>query len=458
MNLTQKKLLEELELLTKSERIKLSEGVVDLAYRGNLASDGQLLPVSTIPLIINQKVITGVHTKLDILTEALVLLETYAFSAEGKPVYDRLLSSLSDKAQEIIEYSQYESDFSLQNRHRRIDIRMNPHTGDLSVLRINQTDPVGVSRHDTMLQIGGTVLDTIGFSFQDCGIAESLLLWFIEEFQQRNPEQFPTSIALVVEHGQSDKLTDLPMIAEKIVELCRDEYQYELQIMNCYPSDISLWDSAMWLGDDKIDMIWRNTEYMTMYNEDKESVEDFISICNNSNDHLVINSARGLIAESMESFVLLSDPHFVKILGLSQEKAEVLQDIITEVVNPFYSKELISNIIAEKEEWHSLFSDKRVSTEIEYGYNHTVESWSDLVHERSLNKGFVFQRNVAHSNLELWDIDHDGDLINQVGDVEFSSYHVNGKFSDSLLAKARVQVDGEMFQGSEVRLLPVKVV
>ncbi len=458
MLITQEKLLSKLNSLTVSERKKLSEQALDTAYRRNLSIDGQLVPFSAIPYLINKDVVAKVISKLEVLTEALILLERYAFSSEGEGVYNRLMNSLSKPSRKFAQQCQFESDSSLENRHRRFDCRLNSETGEVTLLRVNQSAPIGMSYHDTIHQISNSVLTAVGLEMQNSSVAESLLMWFIEEFQQRNPEQFPTSIALVIEHGHGEKLSDLPMIAERIMEICKEEYQYDLQIFTCFPEDLTLWDDAIWFGEESVDMIWRNSGNLDRYEDDRESVEDFLSICKESKDHTVINSTRSFITESAESLALLMDPVILSKIGVSAENTNTLKEVIPETINLRYDGDSVSEIIGEKDDWQSICSDHTLGLVREFGENHTAESWSALVHDRSQREGFVFQKRVSLSEITVWDIDEQGDLHEDSVQFEFCAHHINGKFTSSVLSDVGAPMNNQLGGNGGIHLFPIVVV
>ncbi|MCP4297644.1 MAG: hypothetical protein GY786_18760 [Proteobacteria bacterium] len=240
MKLTQENLKKELLSLNDSERRKIYDKAQEIAYSRNLAIDGQKLPFITVPFLVEKTFMDDVLKKFDTLTEALILLEKYALSPSGKAVYDRLMDSLTEGGRELVNQCKFESDFSLKRRHRRFDSYISPSSRTASVIEVNQAAPLALSYHDTVQEIGDTILDAAGFQMQKRGVAESLLQWFIDEYQERNPKQLPKRVALVIEHGYPPKLTDLPMISERIMKLCNEKFGYDLDIITCFPYEITL--------------------------------------------------------------------------------------------------------------------------------------------------------------------------------------------------------------------------
>ncbi len=437
----QNQLIENLKSISLQERKNLFDELEKHAYANNLEIGGQKLPFIKIPFILDKELIEHSLIKFDSLTEALISLEKYALSSEGKEVFERLMNSLTEGGRELVNQCSYESDFSLKRRHRRFDSYIDPVARTASVIEVNQAAPLAISYYDTVQQVADITLSKAGFSSKKHNITEAMLEWFIAEYQERFPKKFPKTVALVIEHGYAPKFTDLPTMAQRIMEKAKEKYHQEIEVLTCFPYDIRLQNDTPYFGNIPIDMIWRNSVYMTQYKEDGEYLDDYLTICNNPEKYLLINATRVWLTRNKETFALLSNTRLQETLGLSEQQKRDLAEIIPYSVNGFYEKEVLVEIIENREEWITKPSDAGFGKGVEFGSNHSLDSWKAIVEKRSTEFGYIFQKRVSYPKAEVWDIDEDGSLITHHIEFDICPHHINGAFTGTVLSRANIISD-----------------
>jgi len=444
----------EAELSNNNVRTKLEEAPCQKLKRINKEckeiekydsfEDGRLkisslpIPMYTVPYVFNKNSVMNILKKLDIFIEAIIKLEKYALNNKGGKIYKRLINSLTPGGRYLVEQCSFESEYSLRRRNRRIDGYFDVGTGNYSIIEINQAAPLALHCYDISQRVAVHFLNSIGFYYEPIILANHILDWFVGEYNERNPGKFPANIALVIEHGYYMKFTDLPGMARICEELALRRYGEKMTIKPCFPYDIKLSGDKIYLDGTEINMIWRNSVYMTKYREEGYDIKDYEEICSNPDKYLIINSTRSWLTRTKEVFALFWDDECCKNLRLSFEEIEFIRELIPPSLNLKYRPDMFDEILKEKELWITKPSDAGFGKGVEFGTNHSRDDWEKIMIERAENEGFVFQRRIIYPESEILDIDNDGSVLHNNVEFDFCPHHVNGKFTGTILARSNI--------------------
>ncbi len=412
------------------------------ALEQGLEIDGKFLPFIAFPFFMNDQTVSRSTLQIQILIDTLCKMEELALSQNGQDVFLRLTNSLSRGGKHLVNICNYESKFSLARRHRRVDAYLLPN-GETKVIEVNQAAPLALHFYETSQELAQIMMKKLNFPYQIRPIAPRLLDWLVDEYQARNPNKLPRTIALTIEHGYPPKFSDLPKMAKRIEKLALEKFGESICIKICFPYEIKLKNNkAILIQDSKetqVDLFWRNSVYMQKYIDEGKDISDYETILKNPEDFLIINSTRSWLTRNKETFSLLWDNELLKNLGLSKNEIEVIKQIVPETHNLFYSKEKEEMILNDKSNWISKPSDAGFGQGVEFGSNHDNKSWQNIVKERQSIPGFVFQRRVKYPTIEVMDLSSEGEIIKHVVEYDFCPHHINGKFFNSALSRANIK-------------------
>lgn len=437
-------LKDKLSQLSKAKRLEVASEIKKTVINENLKLGETYLTLLPLPLIVKKEAFSKLNKRLDVLADLFVVAEKYALSSEGSDIYDRLQSSLSDGGKKLLARSNFESEFSLTRRYRRVDAFYDCITEQTGVIEVNQAAPLGTNFYDVSQKIAQYVLRELGFDYEPCFVAPRLLDWFIDEYRWRmqNKNIFPKTIALVREHGYPAKMTDLPGVALHCEKYAEEKYGEKIKIIPCYPYEISLSGNNIMLGNLKADMIWRNSVYMDSYRSQGLNISDYEKILSKCEDFLVVNSERAWLTRTKEFFALFADGELYSKLGFTEEQRKILEDIIPLTVNLNRNPEYTAIISEEKDLWISKPSDSGSGKGIVFGHSFDKDGWRTIIEDRATD-GFVFQRKIKPPSIDTVIIDEDGSIENITVDYDFNPHHVNGAFSYSALVRALPRAGGE---------------
>ncbi|MEQ8170389.1 MAG: hypothetical protein ABRQ38_16000 [Candidatus Eremiobacterota bacterium] len=403
-----------------------------------LKSDPMPVTVFPVPYIVTKDIIKNVTGKLDFFIQALIKLEQHILCDRGGLLYNRLMNSLTPGGRHLVEECNFESDYSLKKRHRRIDGYLDFFTGDFSIIEVNQAAPLAIDFYDVSQRMASHFLNSLGFFYQPVLLAHHILNWFVDEYTYRYAGKFPHNIALVIEHGYLPKFIDLPRMALICEELAREKYGEKLSIKVCFPYEISLSGEKIMFDNHEIDMIWRNSVYMTKYREEGLNIKDYETICHNPDKYLIINATRVWLTRTKEVFSLLSNEECRKEIGLSEEEDRIIKEIVPYSVNLKYETQVAETVIKEKDLWITKPADAGFGKGVEFGAAHSEKSWISIIKERTEQDGFIFQKRVTYPTIRVTDIDDDGHLINHCVEYDFCPHHINGAFTGTALTRTNV--------------------
>jgi hypothetical protein len=403
-----------------------------------LRSDPMPVTVFPIPYIVKKETVEDVTKKLDLFIDSLIKLEKYVLSDSGIPLYNRLMNSLTPGGRHLVEECTFESEYSLKKRHRRVDGYLNFNTGSFSIIEVNQAAPLAIDFYDVSQRMAAHFLNSLGFFYQPVLLAHHILDWFVDEYIYRNPGKFPHNIALVIEHGYLPKFIDLPQMALICEELAGDKYGEKLSIKVCFPYEISLSCEKIIFDNQEIDMIWRNSVYMTKYREEGLNIKDYETICHHPEKYLILNATRVWLTRTKEVFSLLSNEECRKEICLSEEEEKIIKEIVPYSVNLKYETHMTETIIKEKDLWITKPADAGFGKGVEFGASHKEKEWIDIIKERTANEGFIFQKRVIYPTFQITDIDEKGHLINHQVEYDFCPHHINGAFTGTALTRTNV--------------------
>lgn len=428
---------ERLLKLSQDDRARIFLETEKIAQSKNMQIGGKYLPFIHVPYIVEKKTINQNLNKLDIVISTLNKLENFSLSSNGRPIYDRLMNSLTPGGRYLVKQAKYESDYSLDHRHRRVDGYLFSND-QIKIIEVNQAAPLATSFYDTCQDISKYVLEELEIEHQVNHVHPHILEWFIGEYQTRFKGKFPKVIALPIEHGYEPKFSDLPNMAKRVEKLALDKYGEKIEVVLCFPYDISLKNGSAYVSNKKIDMIWRNTVYMKSYRDEDKDINDYETILNNPEDHLIINSSRAWLTRNKETFAVMWDDKCMSGLNMTNEELQTLRSFLPETHNLFHNQLKWTDILEDKENWISKPSDAGFGAGVEFGSNHSKDSWLKLMEYRASEAGYVFQRKVPYPRQNVLDLTQSGDLIERLVESDYCPHHINGKFTGTALSRANI--------------------
>lgn len=434
MKLSKEAVDEGIRRKSRSELAAVYNAMSDVAESENMRIGDVRIPFLTSPLIADDSAAAGIEASLSLLMELMVRTEKLAFSSSGADIYDRLMSSLTDGGRRMVEGVDFESDFSLSRRYKRIDSFA---SGDsCSVIEVNQAAPLASHFHDGAQRIIKVMLDSIGIDFEPHLVCPHILKWFICEYEERfGKGSYPERIALVIEHGYPPKFTDLPGVAKDCSILSEKLCGRKLEFVVCFPYEVRLEGCSIIAKGLKCDMIWRNSVYMDSYRKQGLDISDYEKILSNGRDFLIVNSSRAWLTRTKEFFSLFADGTLFKRLNFSDKESEVLRSVIPLTVNISRNQEYDEDILKNRREWISKPADSGFGKGVVFGNAFSESDWRMLMEERRTD-GFVFQRRIKPSSSSFTVFNSEGAVSEAVFEYDYCPHFINGAFHRTALARA----------------------
>jgi len=452
MMLSSEALYERLAELPIERRRAIAEAGRQLAEREGLDSPEIPFAFHHLPIALDRERVSAALRSCGAVVQGLIRLERRALGADGGEIRDRLLASLDPPGRRLFELCNFESDYSVERRFRRVDAMIEPGGAGGRVLEVNQAAPAFIHFHDALQRIASEQLGMIGFDHEPDLLAPRVAAWLVGEYRHRyGTGAAPETIAVVSEEGYLYKRLELPAFTAACERAARDRLGCDTAFRLCFPHELSLRDGRVWLGDRRIDMIWRNSALLDSYAGREQEIEDYRRILARHDEHLIVNSTRVWLTLTKDALSLLSSGPVLVQLGFTPDERSQLLDAVPRTVSLAREPDVADEILRSREEWISKPAAGSFSQGFEAGWWHTDASWLALVRERS-SREFVFQRFVRRSPGDLCEIDSAGELHRRTVTYEFSPHHVDGAFPGTVLVRARV--DGA--KGG--RIVPVIVV
>ncbi len=438
MELTESHVIESLGALSREKRANLVRECSLIARNEELHIGGKPIPYFHVPLFLHKSALEPVLENLRFFVDAMIALENHALKEEGRPLFDRLMASLTTGGRALVNQCSYESPFSLRHRLRRIDGFFDPHRLAYSIIEVNQAAPLANHYHDVGERIAAHVLNNLGYDYKPNLMAPHMLEWFLDEYRERyGPGRAPHHIALVIEHGYPPKFTDLPCMAMAMEERAREKYGHDLKFHTCFPYEMKLAGNQMRLHDLHIDMIWRNSVYMTGYREQGLDLKDYDTILNNPDRFLVVNATRSWLTRTKELFAIIWDDDAMKEAGFPGRETDRLRGLVPPTFNVKRNPEKKEEIRKDRSWWISKPTDSGFGKGIEFGASHPDDSWEALLQERACD-GYVFQRRIASPAGTARDLDDHGEQVEHHIEYDFNPHHVNGDFHGTALVRTSI--------------------
>ena len=448
MALTQEMLRERLAALPVARRRAIAEAGRQLVDREQLRSQSIPFSFHTLPMVFGSGEVQRALASCDAVIRGLIRLEQQALAPEGDDLRRRLLAAVGPAGRRLFDMCSFESAYSLERRFRRIDAMLE--AGVCRTLEVNQAAPAFLHFHDALQRIATEVLGMIGIEHQPALLAPRVAAWLVGEYRHRfGTGAAPGLVAVVSEQGYPFKQLELPAFTAACERAAREQLGCEAAFRLCYPHELALRGRRAWLGDARVDMIWRNSALLDTYASEQE-IADYLRICERHDEHLIVNSTRVWLTLTKDALSLLSSDAVQARLGLSPEERARLHEAVPRTVSLARDPELAEEIAGAREDWISKPAAGSFSRGFEPGHWHTDESWRALVRERS-HPEFVFQRLVRPQSRDLLDIDESGELREYRIRHDFCPHHVDGSFPGTALVRGRIE--GE----AGGRIIPIAV-
>jgi hypothetical protein len=437
MDLTQDNLIEAVKSASAQKRKKIFEDCSAIAQAEDLRILEKPISFFALPFCVEAKAVDAACRKLDPFVSALLRLEEYALSDHGKNIFERLMASLTSWGQDFVRQCPTESVYSLNHRHRRIDGFLDPATGSYLINEVNQAAPQALAFHDTGQQIAAHALAELGFSFEPHYLAPHILDWLFGEYKNRFNGALPDTIALVIEHGFPTKFTELPAIGKACEKLALSKYGHPLKIIVCFPYEIKLCQGSMMLGEQRIDMIWRNSGWMISYKEQKLDLVDYEQICSNPDKFLLVNTIRTWLTRTKEVFAIFWDDAAMNEIGFSEFERKAVRQVVPFTVNLQRTPEMRQEASLAKDRWVSKPTDSDFGKGVQFGNAHSQASWEELLAERQQD-GFVLQERIVYPVAGAINLAGDGSFEETRVEYDFCPHHIDGRFTGSALVRSRL--------------------
>jgi hypothetical protein len=448
VELTRESLRERLAALPPARRRAIAEAGRRLVDREQLRSESIPFSFHILPLVLDAGEVQRALASCEAVIRGLIRLEQHALGPDGEDLRDRLLAAIGPAGRRLFDMCTFESTYSLERRFRRFDAMLED--GACRTLEVNQAAPAFLHFHDALQRIAAEVLAMIGIEHRPALLAPRVAAWLVGEYRHRSGiTSAPELVAVVSEQGYPFKQLELPAFTAACERAAR-ELGCDTAFRLCYPHELALRGGRAWLGEARVDMIWRNSALLDTYAR-QEEIADYVRICQRHDEHLIVNSTRVWLTLTKDALSLLSSDAVLARLGLSAEIRARLGQAIPRTVSLARDPQHAEEIAGAREEWISKPAAGSFSRGFEPGHWHGDESWRALVRERT-HPEFVFQRLVRPQARDLLDIDGSGELREHRVRHDFCPHHVDGVFPGTALVRARIE--GE--PGG--RIVPVAVV
>ena len=159
------------------------------------------------------------------------------------------------------------------------------------------------------------------------------------------------------------------------------------------PHELRLRGGRMWLGQEKIDLVWRNSALLDSYAGREHGIEDYLRILARHDEHLIVNSTGVWLTLTKHALSFLSSEAELERLGFAAEQRRGLLAAVPRTVSLAAEPDMADEVIRSREESISKPAAGSFSRGFEPGHWHSDEAWRNLVRERS-RPDFVFQRRV----------------------------------------------------------------
>jgi hypothetical protein len=451
MVLSEESLHERLAGLPVPRRRAIAQAARQLAAEEELASTAIPFSFHQLPMVVDAGRVNQALDSCAPVIDGLIELERRALAPDGDDIRRRLVATLDPPGRRLLEMCSFESDYSVQRRFRRIDAMIEPGSAGCRILEVNQAAPAFLHFHDAIQRIAAEVLGLIGFDYRPALLAPRVVAWLFGEYRERTGQDgAPSVVAVVSEAGYPFKELELPAFTRSCQLAARHRLGCDTAFRLCMPHELKLRDGRIWLGGDRVDLIWRNSALLDSYAGRELEIDDYLRISARHDEHLIVNSTRVWLTLTKHALSFLSSEVDLARLGFSAEQQSLLLAAVPRTVSLAEQPELADEVIGSREDWVSKPAAGSFSRGFEPGHLHSDDSWRDLVRERS-RPDFVFQRLVRPGRGELLDLDEAGQLHRRAIRYDFCPHHVDGVFPGTALVRARV----EGFDGG--RIIPLVV-
>jgi hypothetical protein len=437
--LTPELLHERLAALPAARRRALWQAGRKLVADAKLESDAIPFAFHTLPLVMQASRVQRALASCEPVIAGLIELERRALAPGGERIRLRLVDSLCPAGRRLLELCSAESAHSLERRFRRVDAMLEPGGSGLRVLEVNQAAPAFLHFHDALQRIASELLGQIGFEVRPELLAPRVARWLVGEYRARtgSATAAPGAVAVVSEAGYPFKQLELPAFSAACQAAARAELGCDTVFRLCMPHELRLRGGRMWLGEQPIDLVWRNSALLDSYAGREHEIEDYLRILARHDEHLIVNSTGVWLTLTKHALSFLSSEAELERLGLAAQQRRDLLAAIPRTLSLAAEPDMVDEVIRSREEWISKPAAGSFSRGFEPGYWHSDASWPDLVRERSRPE-FVFQRRVRPARAELCELDEDGQLHRRAIQHDFCPHHVDGAFSGTALVRGRV--------------------
>jgi hypothetical protein len=436
--LTPELLHERLAALPVARRRALWRDGRKLVADEKLDSDAIKFSFHTLPLVMEASRVQSALASCEPAIAGLIELERRALAPGGERIRQRLVDSLCPAGRRLLELCRFESAHSLERRFRRVDAMQEPGALGLRVLEVNQAAPSFLHFHDSIQRIASEMLGQLGFDHRPALLAPLLAAWLSGEYRERmgSSAGAPETVAVVSEEGYPFKQLELPAFTAACEAAAR-ELGTGTSFRLCLPHELRLRGGRMWLGEQRIDLIWRYSALLDSYAGREHEIEDYLRILARHDEHLIVNSTGVWLTLTKHALSFLSSDAELERLGFTADQRRGLLAAIPLTVSLAEQPDMAEEVIRSREEWISKPAAGSFSQGFEPGHWHSDAAWRDLVRERS-RPDFVFQRRVRPAHAELCDVDQDGQLHRRAIQHDFCPHHVDGAFSGTALVRARM--------------------
>jgi hypothetical protein len=379
-------------------------------------------------IILSEKDFNNINKKINIFLNFLVFIEKYAIKNKNSDIFKRLFNSLSSEGQTIFNWTEnkkVDDEYMILNRFRRIDAFYT--NKKFNIIEINQSAPLALSFYEEA-RIFSNNKDKKKENKNS--LSHELINWFYNSFKHFYGEDLffekqKITIGLSIEKGYPVKFIDLPRIS-KIIEKNSLNFNKEIEIIIFEPQYLRLNNKKeLLVKNKKIDLIWRNTVYLSAYK--KNQMRDYLYIMQNQDKFLVINSTQSWLTRSKELLAIIWDDSYINLFLKNNINILKIRKFIPETYS--VSKINIDNFKKNKKHWIIKPTDSGFGKDIIFGKNLSTNEWVKCLKNNNYEK-FVIQKVVKPQKTQM--------IINKkqnLFELDFNPFIINGKLSKNILIR-----------------------
>ncbi|MEM4368079.1 MAG: hypothetical protein QXO21_03590 [Candidatus Anstonellales archaeon] len=310
-----------------------AEQMQSKAQELGLILNGNVIPFFPIPMMLEGKT-DQYFREVGIVYRVLRKIEDW-LCTDTEARQQLLYPYLSQAEITLVEAATKRRPTTADRRNTRFDTFLTPE--GIKIIELNSLCPEGIHYHDALIELGIlahqlTNQKVNSEAYRKRSTARQVLEMMLNEFRERRPGKSISRIGIVYDHDSVSEVNqvELPILAERFSQIAKDYFGLTLEAIVGTVEEVFAKDERMLIGDQEIDVMWRNNLEPALYRElnpaGKKNVPGLIEIITNPDKYIVLNDEAGRIIGNKILFALLHDPNIQQMF--SQEEIEVIKRVI----------------------------------------------------------------------------------------------------------------------------------